>query len=680
MKKSTLISIIWSLCMVLVIGCDEAPSPSADSGTDGDADADSDADADGDLDADDAEVQVDADDAGLEDGDVSDGDVTDSAAADGDAIDTDADVIDLETYLRENDIARMELREDGREVGIGVTDEHGVVRFYSETHEGVFDINLEDIEETPGEGLEVMVVVGSDSAAYLVHDNEERFEPMLFTSGIPETDAELTVDGMDLLAPEEGFPEYIPEENPFESKLTIMGLQFTMTIQGILASMLTGAVVAAFSRLVNETCRFFAPLHEEVCELLGVVAEVVGGIATGGVQLTGVTAWALGRSVLGPAINTYVCDPLGKVMVGYVRGPRDTSMRDRYRGVAYKYNYLLHLMETSPPADAGALRAELEGLGVELLTTGRIVRNSYFELYNPEGEDDHLRTAANFVLSSTIGALESDRVLRDWILTGLTIEEGYEELLLITDDAIHYEFRQWRYEQTEWSEIEWTEESSAADNLGALLDCVISIVSGAEMEIREGEATRRVTMQLEQIAGISLRVLERRLDLLHEEHWGGGIPEGECDDDEFEPNDTWQLAASAPLPTVLESAGVVYLNDVRLCDPFGSGTLGDDWYAYYVGPMEFRCTARIIEVAEGAGQEQPICLEIYFWSEAFDIMEAPPEHIVGPVCGAVSEELDTVPFSIARTMGEAWSMLLVRVSAGARATESVIDYNLRFTP
>jgi hypothetical protein len=78
------------------------------------------------------------------------------------------------------------------------------------------------------------------------------------------------------------------------------------------------------------------------------------------------------------------------------------------------------------------------------------------------------------------------------------------------------------------------------------------------------------------------------------------------------------------------------------------------------------------------GQDQPICIDVYFYSQIYEIAGTPPDFITG-TCGTVSVGPATDTFGIRRTIGEEWSMILLRVRPGEGAM-GPIDYGMRFVP
>lgn len=637
----------WAACLLAVAfasGCEPGGSGP------GDGDADSDVDADGDADGD--------------------------AAEDGDAEET------IDQYLERNGIARLELLEDDTEIGRGVTDADGEVRFYSAIHEIVFDLSYADEEAAPAPGLEVMVSVGPDQAVYFASDPGGELAPLFYVTGIPTADAELAVDTFEVYSEGAGLLEFDPDDpSPFGEACTLIGLAGTFSIGNVVRAM--GATVAlnVLKVLVEDTCRYFAPVHEELCGIVANVAYGAGSLAVGALNLAGATLFDQLFDVAGELLGDYVCDPVGGYLAGYVVGANDTTARDRYREIARKYNYMLFRFEADPPADAAAARRTLEQLGVELAQVGRVVRNRYFELYNPGAESALPGLALGTVVDLTAAGVELDATFRELLWARYTWAEGYEAILRIRPGELTYEVTEWTYEAVEWETVEWTEDWSRI--VGPLADCALAFVTGVHGRVEQAGAYRDADLDTATLVGHVLDVWDARMDYVYDTLWGGTIPDT-CTPDEWEPNETWESAVARPMPAILDSS-VAEIHALNLCDYLGTGIVENDWYAYNIGPIELNVGARLMPVpaehgGTDVGLDERLCLEIYFYSELYEIGMMPPDLVAGPACGRV-RDWPTIPyFGIRRTMGESWSMLLPRVYAEGAPTVREIDYSLRFTP
>jgi len=609
---------------------------------------------------------------------------------DDDDDDDDDSSVDLDQYLADNQIQRMEVLEDGTERGVGTTDDAGVVRFYSGVHEGVFDFAVtEDQVDGPVGGIDVVVSVGAETAVYWLEDPNGVYDPMFFVTDVPDADGELEVRGADQLTADGGVLEFDPAEgDPFAPPFTFIGITFTLNIRSVLVGFAVGAALEAFKSIVEETCKFFAPVHGELCRLVANVTGAVAGAALGAFRLGAVQGWTIARDIAGDLLGDMVCEPLAqKIMVGYVLAPDDKSMRDRYREVARKYNYILYSLEESPPPNGAELWQTLEDDGVALTQVGRVVRDRYFELYNHTNPTEGAQGYAFGGAANAIKEMTADANFRAIVLRSLTIAEGYREILGLSPQGVTYSYEAFRYSEVRYSDIRWSESAGnvVPEALGPLVNCAMSIAKGATIGIEEAGARRDVEIDVKAAVGHMLDILELRFDTIWADNWGGVIPPGDCLADEYEPNGDWESAFANPVPVELVDDNVISLQELTLCDYIGAGSGEEDWYGYYISPIELNVEARVLGQAHGANEE--VCVEIYFFSEIYTILEPwdPPTYITG-ACGVIDAGVfglggpATEPFGVRRTVGEQWSMLFIRVLPGASATGSPIDYELRFTP
>ncbi|MCC7538798.1 MAG: hypothetical protein IT379_21410 [Deltaproteobacteria bacterium] len=600
------------------------------------------------------------------------------------------EVIPLEDFLRDNHVVTLEAHPDGGEIGRGTSDAAGVVHFYSPEHEGLFSFDLNDADLAgPVAGVDVMVSTAGGSAAFVVVDPRGTFAPMMFASAIPEGDATLEVDTLDLLT-EGDVVEFDPARGDPFMPFTILGVSFSMSISGVLRGIGIGIAAELFGQLVNRTCSFFAPVHMEMCEFAGGIASSLAAGFLGAIRLGPIASWGLGRELATEVLEGLVgtaCEKTADALIGYNENPNDTGPRNRYREVAYKYNYLLYRSIAEPPADASGLQASLRSAAPRLSTLGRTVRDRYFELYNRESSE-----WGGFAISAATEALQEqvdeNPVFREWVIRRLTIEEGYAAVLHVHPRGLTASVTTWRHvevlaEQIRWQYPEW---EAAMRHLGGIsaISCFMGIVKAGTARWMDGAAAQEADLSVQGMIGAELDVWNAYFDWLAEVHYGEVIPPPACLADEHEPNGTWQEAVASPVPVELSpEAGVIHLRNLTLCDYLGTGAAEEDWYAYYVGPIELNVQARVtndmIDPARGA--DEPLCLDVYFFSEIYTIEDPPWEPtLITTACGTAGGWPSTSPFGIRRTLGESWSMMLLRVRPDTGASGTPVDYNLRFTP
>jgi hypothetical protein len=594
------------------------------------------------------------------------------------------EVIDLETYLRENGVIRLE-ESDGLERGTGLSSPDGKVRFYSARHEALFDLDLASHDVAMPVGMaNVSLAVGENEAVYLVTDPMNRYHPLAFATAIPEADMNVEVDGWEALMTGGAVAEFDPSEDPFASApFTVIGINVSISIQTILVGMVVGVVADVLGDLVASGCRFVAPTFAERCALVGEVvslaANIVGGLFTGSI----VSGWDIFEEVAGEVIDK-VCEATGAAAVGYVMDPNDGEMRTRYRQVAQKYNHVLHRMETDPQPGQPSWAA-MARVGAGLATTGQLVRNRYFQLYNAEGLDEE--ETVGYALGDNLDKLEAVLGAIDVDIVAVSVErvvlsDVMRAYLRITPYDVRYRVTRHRVVYTRTSSWSYSTEGEGIEIPGwasTLAGCVFSIVQGAEVEYAEGAMRTMHELETKQIVGATLDVYAALFDEIYARYWGGTIPMGMCLADEYEPNATWEQAVASPVPVTLGSPDVVELTDVNMCNGIGSSGTEEDWYAYFVGPIEFMVQARLMQPPMPVNPDQELCLDIYFYSHIYEIGGFPPDRITG-VCGTVASEPATEPFGIRRTAGEEWSMMLLHVRPGPSATGVPVSYNLRFTP
>jgi len=631
--------------------------------------------------------------------DGSDGGLPPGADGGDPALDAGDEVVELDDYLRDNDVVTLEALDDGTEVGTAITGDDGFARFYSPENQGIYQMQAADPDMGMAlPGRQVTVAVGDSSMAYLITDPLGQYQPFLHTVDVPEEDAELEYDAYDVYREQAGLDDYDPGTgpNPFgamsdddfgraDHSLTIVGIAVTIGIRSILTSVAVGAAAAVFSNLVEGACNAVAPLYAERCRIVGVLAGAVGSLV-GGFFTGPVTAWALGATALDTALSVAElnCDNLAGAAVGYVLDPGDDTGQNRYREIARKLNYLLHVMETDPQPGQPSWDWAMEQ-AQRLIAVRDVVRNRYFQLWNQDGLGDSKAFGFGMgrAASATSGFFNNLEVdVRAATLTRLTIREETLAVLEIGEYDARYTVANWRYVQADWETFEWSYDPGSEfskEMRGLLIGCAFNFVKGAVVAWSDGTTSREVELETADMVDDILDVFETGIEETYRRHWGDDIPMGDCLPDLQEPNGTWELAHASPVPGDLVTGGVAELMDLNLCNPAGTSGEDEDWYAYDIAPIELRVQARLIGDDMGMGQDERMCIEVYFYSEIYTITGDPPDRITG-TCGPVSSWPATMSFGVRRTAGERWSQILLRVTHEDPTSTQEVDYGLRFIP
>jgi hypothetical protein len=534
--------------------------------------------------------------------------------------------------------------------------------------------------------------VTDTTATYLITDPTGVGAPFLYTVDLPESDAEVIVDAYDesQLAADPFDPAM--GENPFgtarsplvssHAEPLIAGFVVSFSIRSFLTSVAVSAVAAVFKYLVDGACNAVAPLYAERCSTIasiaGTLVELAGGIRTGA------GGWDLAETGLDGtlAATGFHCDRIGKSFVGYVADPRDDRALTRFRELARRFNYLLHVMETDPQPGQPSWET-VRAMARALIYVRNVVRNDYFELYNRDSLSDRLDVGygiglASDAVAAAFGALEAG--VPELVLRELEITEVVRWYLRVGPRSSTFVVETMRYSRARFDTFVDLD-GVAPTGTGFFFDCAANFVQGAAVQYYDDASASMVSQEIttNEITGGMLDVLEGMVDVLYQRSWGGTIPGGTCLPDEYEPNARWQEAVASPLPTSLVDGSVVELNRLNLCDAVGMSGADEDWYAYYVAPVEFRVQSRIVGLdPPSVGQDQPICVDVYFYSQIYELSGAPPDRITG-TCGTVSDWPATESFGVRRTLGEEWSMILLHVRPGEGAT-GPIDYGIRFIP
>lgn len=586
-----------------------------------------------------------------------------------------------------DDIIELTLDDDGAERGSGMTGADGMVRFYSAEHDALFELGMADADESMLDGIEIHVEVRDDGATYWAEDPSGRYMPMLFGSEIPTAlDQALTVDGKALFEQGDDVFEFDPEQGDPYANL-IVGFSVSISIRGVMWGMGEAAALLVLKKLVEDTCLFFAPLHDDVCGVVATVVEFAGTAGVAGVKLVlkkglswGAAAAQATWSEAWSELRSRACEAGSKAMVTwFVPAPEgEKAVQQRYRQAAYKYRYALKKLDETPPeqpAARAAAIADLELAGQALAMVAGKVRDHYYEIYNDD--PDRFLTDASFKGAGvTVKKLVEVRPL---ILESLTIAYGYEELLTVTSTSVTIESYEFLYGEAVIGEGEPVETPWQAE-WG--LDCAMAAAKSAYVTWTENSAEQQAELDIETAVGYMIDIVEAFVDDVHAEHWGGNVPDPDCLPDIWEPNDSWQSALAAPFAGYLDGGStVVEVDNLNLCD--GQTADDDDWFAFDAAPINFNVQARIRTSSGGSsGEDERICLELHWYSQAYEIGMFPPSVISGPVCGTVASEFSTGQVNVGQVTGETYRYVLARVypdpSVATPATG--IDYKLTFTP
>lgn len=586
-----------------------------------------------------------------------------------------------------DDVIELTEDADGAERGTGVTGDDGVVRFYSARHDALFQLAMADADDAALAGVEVSMEAREDGATYWAEDPSGAYAPMLFSSEIPtELGQELSVSGKELF--EQGGDVFEFDEgdgDPFQN--LILGFTVSLNIRAVMFGLGEAAALMALKKLVEETCLFFAPLHDDVCGVVATVVDVAANAAVAGVKLVvkkGLT-WTAGLaqatwSQIWSELRDKGCEAGAKALVTWLVPAPDgeKTVQTRYRQVAYKYRYALKKLDETPPADGADLAAAKDDLALAgqavTLVAGK-VRDHYYEVYN--ADPDTFLTEASFKTAGTV--IKNLVEVRPLILQSLTIAYGYEQLLTVTSTSVTFEAYEFVYGEAEIAEGEEAVEAPWQARWG--LDCALAAAKSATITWMENDAQQQAELDIETAVGYMLDIIEAYLDDVHAEYWGGDIPDPDCLPDLWEPNDTWQAALAAPFAGYLDSGAVVEVDNLNLCD--GQSAADEDWFAFDAAPINFNVQSRIRTSSGGtSGENERICLELYWYSEIYEIGGFDPSVISGPYCGTVASEFSTGQVNVAQVTGESYRYVLARIYPDpAVATPNVgIDYKLTFTP
>jgi hypothetical protein len=586
----------------------------------------------------------------------------------------------LDDFLKENGILKLEGDGTGIERGVGTSDASGKIAFYSPAKNGIVQFQLGAPKAPALAGLTVHVSASAESATYYVDDPSGKYAPLLFSRAFPEGDTSEVIDAAGIF--EEGgvyeFDDKAPSPFPMRA-FTLGEINFTQAFQAAMQETAIQMALFVFKTIVTSTCTFFAPLHQDVCDKVGDYIGWAASVYRTGVKVVvdpkgfniGDLLLKIGVDVALPEVlNKLVCEPIGKQIFVAYRHPNAEAPADAaFRKAAFKLNYMLHKVGSTPPANKDAVLEELGRVGAALSGIGGLVRSNYLQVYNPESFKNFKESAAftgiSELVKSTVSEIEIDKV------QGLS--PVLRKLLLPIKQGPGFEIKDYTFK--------------VSSPFNTALGCVMTVLDKVIVGEIDGMAgANDLEMSMEEGIGGMVDVLDEKLNAIHEKGWGKEpLPDPTCLPDLFEPNDTWQYAVQSPIGGEISGgSGPVTIDKLNLCDASGKGGAGDaDWYAFPVGgPFQFQVQARIMKVDDGKNDDKKLCTEIYWYSENYEISEIDPDKITGPACGAVKDEFATSQVNVGKTLGESWATVLVKVypdpSGGGALPE--VDYKLLVKP
>ena len=589
----------------------------------------------------------------------------------------------------DDNVVELTMDDDGAERGAGTTDADGVVKFYSPQHQAMFALDLGDKTEAPVEGMQVQIEATADGVSYMAVDPQNRYMPLLFTSHVPTSmDEELVVDGIaaiDAARTARAVP--VRFDRAPGGKPLIVGLLVSINIRTVLIGIGEAAILMVLKDIVTNTCEYFAPLHEDTCGIVGDVAEFAGAVLSGGVTLA-LSKGFTWRAALGDAfrdqfwdkIREEACKAGTRALIGYLK-PTEAEERPvqyRYRQAAYKYRQLIDKLDTMPPADPAKrakLKAQLTDAGKAISMVAPKVRDHYYELYNTEASAEEFLTELS--LKATAEAVKKLVTVRPELFVSLTLGYAYDELLIVTSTSITYKRVDFMFGKLE---TEIGEPLEVPEKLSWGFDCAMAIAEEAAIEWMNASGRQEGEVNIETALGHMVDMIDMFLVDLHAEIYGGDLPMPTCLPDIWESNDTYQAALASPTFAGTLGSGIVRVENLNACD--GMTAADEDWFKMDADPINFNVEARIRAVDNGSGQDQRLCMQLYWYSQINELADAPPDLLPGGACGTPASEFSTDSVNVRQSIGEAYRYILVRVypDPSVSPTPAVgIDYTLTFT-
>jgi len=580
------------------------------------------------------------------------------------------------------DVVILEPADDeGMEYGMGVTDEAGHLRMYSGEHEVLFEIDLVDEEDTPRAGLEVRVAIDAEgSALLLAMDPSGELMPLPIHTTLPDADSTLEVHGRDVMHESRVFD---PSENPFAPAFSLGGLlsgtAVRVILRGVVIPIVRGVVVNALLDVAENVCRSsgFSPTTcRWASRILGYAAALVPGL--GNVRL-GQLRWRELPSTLltevGPMLAAHVlCEDVPRALVSWSTGAAgDVALelaREEYQEVLSMQLYMMWRVANDPPDDPAAVEeivAETERTLVLVSELSRIVRPDYVEMYQVE-EPTPMWFDGVLMSSALNGAVETAATMYGEDPTLLDLSRRLDSGLIARLRTLLRSGS--RLDRA----LVAIEERAASPRTTSpwLLGCAVAAVKGVSAVDPSGATASFATAEI--IRGLS-ELARLRLEALWDRHYSGPPPVPDCRLDFHEPNGRWSDVASRPVSTL----GDTPLTDLSLCAPDGTG--GEtDWYAFSMPFLSYRISAELLGVPDGLGQDAEVCMDVWYWDEALELIGDSPTLVRGETCGTIGTGVTIPRFAVSRTTGVTWSTLFVRVRpADGEPAPDGVDYSLRFT-
>ena len=211
---------------------------------------------------------------------------------------------DLDKWLADNGVVKMVAGPDGVEWGSATSGADGTAKFYSPAHKGIFQLTTVDDKNATAPGMRVSVGATATTASYVVLDDSGQHAPMMWNGPIDGQNQNVTVEAADLQGANGDGYVYTPGASPFSTQFTLLGLEFTISIQAVLTGAALSVVGMVMKELVENTCLFFAPLHHDACAIAGDVTSAVTGLVLAGIPT------ALEEGVATPQTQRQVPDSL----------------------------------------------------------------------------------------------------------------------------------------------------------------------------------------------------------------------------------------------------------------------------------------------------------------------------------------------------------------------------------
>lgn len=607
--------------------------------------------------------------------------------------------ITLEEWLEANNIRLLEEEEDGAEAATEVTGENGRAAFYSDTHKALVEVLAEDDESSPLAGMRVTArVYDTDNAiVFIVDPNEERMPVYYFG---PLKDGDLGLDSDEQLSDEGVDFEFDPEdESPFPGKpFTLVEINVSMFIKATLKAALISVIGSIMKKWVKNFCLFFKPLHENACQIAGLVAKYGTEIALGGVSLLFEGGGAVSAGQLtGFAVDQligYGCgDVLGAVLTAWGPAPwaaDNAAITDQnqglYKSAVWKFNYLLWLADSqdTPPLNPlpGGFNEEMAKNLNTMALMRPMVLTDFYIAYQPESAalSEHL-DEKSLVKTVFAGVKEATTIWQEYIKTMIDIQSltlTYKELWIdniLVAQEFHLDYFHFNYTEKGWK----------PKGFGKGVECALFAaveVVGKLFDVAAQDYVGEQTFQTHLITNDQLKLMNTVADAIYAEYWGGSIPAPQCLPDIWEPNDTWQTA-----PTATNFGELVVINDMMLNKGGNVGGLDipddTDWFALPVMGIFSKVQAGVGyrepsgDESNCAAAEGSVCVQLHWYSDLVELMDAPPIEVGGEHCGLLEDtwlddpSLETEQYLLAPVTGETGARIMVRIRHSGAASANI---------